>query len=219
MAALNPLRYLPCQMTQILDDGKTISFGQSQEKIEQLFGCKAIDKPIRIARKGIDQSLKTGDVSFEFDSGKLKRIIFESEYGFRNPPQPYPEAWKNFPIIGATGVSRKMSRDEFLSYLDEWEKRAKASGAERVEAGEDLNERQYQVGIIRDDFADMVVVNMGPSRRAGGGGLWCDGWCLFFATESDHQQPRVETGRLRSLSVFRDEFNTMARRVMASPQT
>ena len=206
-------------MSQILDDGKTISFGQSQEEIEQLFGSKAMDIPSRIARKGIDQSLKTGDVSFAFDLGKLKRIIFESEYGFRNPPQPYPEAWKNFPPIGATGISGKMFREKFLSYLDEWEKRAKGSGAERVEAGEDLNERQYQVGIVRDDFADMIVVNMGPSRRAGGGGLWCDGWYLFFATESNYQATGVAVGQLQSLSAFRDEFNTVARRMTASPQT
>jgi hypothetical protein len=206
-------------MSQILDDGKTISFGQSQEEIEQLFGCKAMDIPSRIARKGIDQRLKTGDVSFRFDSGKLKQIIFESEYGFRNPPQPYPEAWKNFPVIGATGIACKMFREKFLSYLDEWETRAKASGAERVEAGEDLDERQYWVWIMRDDFADMIGVNMGPSRRAGGGGLWCDGWCLFFATESDHQRTGVEAGRLQSLAAFRDEFNTMARRMAASPQT
>jgi hypothetical protein len=200
-------------MRQLLDDGKTISFGQSLEEIEQIFCCKAMDIPIRIARKGIDKRLKAHNLSLEFDSGKLKQIGFEGEYEFRNAPEPYPESWKNFAVIGPTKISGKMFRKEFLTYLKAWEERAKTLGAEPVEAGEDLKHQQYAVGIVEDDFADMIVVNTGPSRRAGGGGLWCDGWCLFFATESDHQKGGVEVGRLLSLSAFRDEFNTVARRI------
>jgi hypothetical protein len=105
-------------MSQILDDGRTIVFGQSLEEVEQLFGSKAMDIPNRIARKGTDKSLKTGNLSLEFDSGKLKRIIFESEYEFKIPPQPYPEAWKNFPAIEATKISGKMVREDFLSLLE-----------------------------------------------------------------------------------------------------
>ena len=206
-------------MSQILDDGKTIAFGQSLEEIEQLFGCKAEGIPIRIARKGIDKSLKTDNLSMEFDSGKLKGIKFEGEYEFNNPPQPYPEAWKNFVVLGPRRISARMAREDFLAYLKAWEERAKTFGAEPVEPGEDLGSEQYSVGIVQENTVgfclDMVAVNMGPSRRAGGGGLWADGWCLFFARESDHKQTGVEVGRLLSLSAFRDEFNTVARRTTA----
>jgi len=203
-------------MSQILDDGKTIAFGQRVEEVERLFGCQATDIPIRIARKGIDKSLKAGNVSLEFDSGMLNRIQFEREYEFKHSPTPYPESWKNFVAVGPARILGRTSREDFLAYLKAWEERAKTLGAKPVEAGEDLGSEQYSVGIIQDDLIgspmDMIVVNMGPSRRAGGGGLWCDGWCLFFATESDRQQTGVEVGRLQSLSAFRDEFNTVARR-------
>jgi len=199
-------------MSQTLDDGHTISFGQSVEEVEKMFGCKAVDIPIRVARKGIDKRLKSRNLSLEFDSGKLTRIIFEREYEFKNSPQPYPECWKNFPTIGGSRIFGQMSRRDFLLYLKAWDQRARTLDGRRIAPGEDLTNREYSIGIERDDFADMIVVNMGPSRRAGGGGLWCDGWCLFFNTESDHMRNGVEVGRLLSLSAFRDEFNTVARR-------
>jgi hypothetical protein len=208
------------EMSQILDDGKTITFGQRLEEIEGMLGSKAIDIPIRIARKGIDKILKTGNLSLEFDSGRLKSIRFEADYEFKNPLESYPEPWKNFAAIGPTKISGKMSRKEFLTYLKAWEERAKTLGADPVEPGGDLGSEQYSIAIMQEDFigcsTDMIVVNMGPSRRAGGGGLWCDGWVLFFATESDSQQSGVEVGRLQSLSAFRDEFNTVARRIPPS---
>ncbi len=210
-------------MNQLLDDGKSIAFGQRIEEVEQLFGCQASDNPLKIARTGIDKIIKTGNVSLEFDSGKLKRMSFEGGYEFKNALTPYPEPWKNFPVIGAKRISGKMPREDFLAYLKAWEERAKTSGAAPVEAGEDLGPEQYSVGIIQENLmgfsTDMAVVNMGPSRRAGGGGLWCDAWVLSFATESDHQQSGVGIGRLQLLSAFRDEFNTVARRTTASPQT
>ncbi len=208
-------------MSQLLDDGRTIAFGQSLEEVERLFGCQASDIPVKIARKGIDKILKVENLSLEFDSGKLKQMSFEGGYEFKNPPTPYPEAWKNFPDIGTTRISGRMLREDLLAYLKAWEERAKAMGAKPIEAGEDLGSDQYSVGIIQDDLMgfsiDTVVVNMGPSRRAGGGGLWCDGWVLFFATKSDPQDSGVEVGRLRSVSAFRDEFNTVARRTTAAP--
>jgi len=208
------------EMSQTLDDGKIIAFGQSLEEIEGMFGSTAIDIPLRIARKGIDKILKTESLSLEFDSGRLKRISFEGDYEFKNPPEPYPEPWKNFAAIGPTTIPGKKAREEFLTYLKAWEERAKTFGAEPVEPGEDLSSEQYSVAIMQEDLigysTDMIVVNMGPSRRAGGGGLWCDGWLLFFATESDSQQTGVEVGRLQSLSAFRDEFNTVARRIPPS---
>ena len=203
-------------MSQILDDGKIIAFGQSLEEIEQLFGCKAVDTASRISRKGIDQSLKCGNVALQFDSGRLKNVGFEQGYGFGNPLTPYPEDWKNLPPIGEARISKGMSREQFLAYLKVWADRAKGLGAEPVEPDEDLSGQQYWIWSERDTFADMAGINMGPSRRARGGGLWCDSWCVFFTLESDHEHSGVEVGRLRSLSAFRDEFNTVARRLVAA---
>jgi hypothetical protein len=198
-------------------------FSSSTFKVEDMFGCKASDIPIRIARKGIDKSLKTDTVSLEFDSGKLKRIQFERNYEFRNSPQPYPEPWKNLVPVGLARISGGMPREQFLVYLKLWEERARACGAESVEAGEDLGSEQYSVGIVQESLEgfslDLIALNMGPSRRAGGGGLWSDGWCLFFARELDHNETGVEVGRLLSLAAFRDEFNTVARRTTSSPQS
>ncbi|HZR19032.1 MAG TPA: hypothetical protein VFE51_17225 [Verrucomicrobiae bacterium] len=202
-------------MSQVLDDGRVIAFGQSLEEAEQLFGCKAVDiqLPPKLARQGIDKTLEAENVSLRFDSGKLKDIKFDGGYEFKHPLTPYPEPWKNFSAIDSAKISRRMSRDDFLAYLKVWEERAKSLGTRAVEPGEDLGAQQYAVGIVQDPFADMIVVNMGPSRRAGGGGLWCDGWCLFFTTEADREKSGVEVGRLQSISAFRDEFNTVARRI------
>jgi len=199
-------------MSQVLDDGKTVAFGQRLEELEQMFGRMAVDIPVRIARQGIDKTLQAENVALNFDSGRLKQIKFEAGYEFKNAPTPYPEDWKNFVPLGSAKISGGMHREDFLAYLKAWEGRARMLGAEPVDPGGDLTDRQYSAVTDVDAFADMVVVNMGPSRRAGGGGLWCDGWILFFAQESDQQPSGVEVGRLRSLSAFRDEFNTVARR-------
>ena len=76
-------------MSQILDDGKAIAFGQNLSEAERIFACKAADNPSPVARKGIDTILKIGMVSLEFDSSKLHSIIFERGYQFKNPPTPY----------------------------------------------------------------------------------------------------------------------------------
>src|SRR4051812_6173078 len=101
-----------------------------------------------------------------------------------------------------------MPRPSILAYLKLWEEMAKGCGAESVEAGEDLGSEQYSIGIVQENVVgffsmDMIAVNMGPSRRAGGGGLWCDGWSFRFATEVDHQQSGAELGTLQTLSAFR----------------
>ena len=44
----------------------------------------------------------------------------------------------------------------------------------------DLADKQFAVLENNDQFWDAVIVNMGPSRRAGGGGIWCDGWIATF---------------------------------------
>ena len=109
-----------------------------------------------------------------------------------------------------------MARDDFLAYLNAWEERAKELGAEKV-TSRDLTSVQFAVSIHQDQSVDMLHISMGPSRRAAGGGIWCDGWTLLFATESHHNPGAVEVRPLLSLSAFRDEFNTVSRRATASP--
>jgi hypothetical protein len=173
-------------MSQVLDNGRTIAFGQDLDEVEQTFGIKAEDDPSPVARKGVDKLLRTALLGLEFDSGKLDTITFEQGYEFRNPPSPYPEPWKNFVAIGPMRISGGMARKDFLSYLTAWEQRAQNLGAEKMELG-DLTSVQFAVSIDQDEFVDMIHVSMGPSRRAGGGGIWCDGWTLFFTMESDRR--------------------------------
>jgi hypothetical protein len=198
-------------MSLLLDDGKTIAFGQSLAEVEQLFDCTAVNNPSPVARKGTDKIIRVKNLSMEFDSGKLHTIDFESGYEFKNPPTPYREAWKNFAVIGPKATIRGgMAREDFLAYLAAWEQRAVSLGAERMESG-DLTSVQFAVLIDRDQFADMMHISMGPSRRSGGGGIWCDGWTLLFGMESGRRDERQKVGSLRSLSAFCDEFNTVAR--------
>ena len=198
-------------MKQTLDDGRVLFFGQQLTEVEALFGSVAIDDPIRIARKGIDKLLKTDGLTLRFDTDRLKDIQFRPPYQFINPLTPYPEQWKNFDKIGAMGLRSRLSREEFLSYLQEWEKRATSLGAEKMPFG-DLSERQYSISIDRDEFFDAIHVSIGPSRRAGGRGIWCDGWGISFTKTNQHSSSgKIEAELLESISAFRDEFNTVAR--------
>jgi hypothetical protein len=193
-------------MPLVLDGGNALRFGQKIEEAESLFSCHAIDNPARVARKRIDEIINTANLQLDFDSGRLCRVTFAVDYQFDNPPTPYEEDWKNFPEIDSGRVFGRMSREKFLSYLSKWEQRAISMGAEKVDMG-DLTREQFAVSICRDSFWDAVCVNMGPSRRAGGGGIWCDGWIATF----EKPKTKFDAGILESLSAFRDEFNTVAR--------
>jgi len=194
-------------MALVLDDGRTLHFGQEIEEVEILFSCRAIDNPSRIARKTIDKMIKTADLQLDFDSGRLLRVTFAVGYQFDNAPTPYVEDWKNFPMIASCRVFGRMSRERFLSFVSAWEQRAVSLGAEKVEMG-DLTTEQFAVSICREQYWDAVCVNLGPSRRAGGGGIWCDGWIATF----EKPKAKFDPGTLKDLSAFRDEFNTVARR-------
>jgi hypothetical protein len=197
-------------MALVLDDGNALCFGEEMEKVEHLFSCHAIDNPSPIARKAVDKIIKTANLQLDFDSGRLCRVTFADEYQFIRPPTPYPEVWKNFPVIGARKIYRRMPREEFLSYVSAWEQRAIGLGAEKI-AFDDLTGKQFSVSIDRDSpWYDAVNISMGPSRRAGGGGIWCDGWNAIFTRRDPNGGISFVT--LERLSVFRDEFNSVARR-------
>ena len=196
---------------QVLDEGEQVYFGQSLQEVEKLFGVVSSDNPSRIARKGIDKIIKTKGVCLEFDVERLKGMEFEENYQFRSPPQPYAESWKNFVSIGDSRIRPNMGRDEFIAYILAWEARAEGLGAEKMESA-DLNENQYRVAFENDKFFNMFHAAMGPSRRAGGGGIWCDGWTAFFGMETPTEINKGSVNRLKSLSAHCDLFNTVARR-------
>jgi hypothetical protein len=196
-------------MSLILDDGSELHFGQKLEEIECRYARSATDIPLRIARKDIDKIVDIAGVQLHFDSGLLVRVTFTKDYRFVNPPMPYPEEWRNFPEINSRRIYNRMPREEFLAYVSEWENRALALGAVKVPMG-DLTGQQFAVSTLRDECADWVSVNFGPSRRAGGGGIWCDGWNAFFGPKTEKEQ--AEIAKLERLCAFRDEYNTVARR-------
>jgi hypothetical protein len=202
-------------MKQTLDDGRVLSFGQQLAEVEALFSCSAFDDPSRIAREGIDKRLRVDGLTLHFDGGRLNQMVFEGPFQFKNPLTPYPEPWKNFDVVRVNRIRNRMPRGEFLAYLHEWDQRATALAAEKVKFG-DLKEGQYSIATIRHEFYDAVHVSMGPSRRAGGGGIWCDGWNIIFKTVSERlPADSAEPSVLESISAFRDEFNSVARRIDA----
>jgi hypothetical protein len=98
-------------------------------------------------------------------------------------------------------------RKDFLAYVSAREQKAISLGGEKVEM-EDLTANQFAISDEQHEFLDLVAINMGPSRRARGGGIWCDCWIAYFALKNGKKGTKV--GTLENLSVFRDEFNTLA---------
>jgi hypothetical protein len=199
-------------MTLTLDTGETLAFGQELASVEKLFSCTATDKELRLSgRAGIDKIINAKNISLEFDSGRLKRIRFSEEYRYLNPLTPYPEEWRNLPPIDNKKISNAISRDELLEYLTVWKKRAESFGMEKVEFN-DMTLRQFAVSITCDRYIDMISISMGPTRRTRGGGIWCDSWGFIFSTNTALESTGIKAGLLQSVSVFRDEFNTAARK-------
>lgn len=197
----------------ILTGGYDVAFGDRIEYLEKIFSIQATDNPSRVARHPQDKIIETKNVCFEFDNGRLRTIRFKDHYVFERDLTPYPEseAWKNFPVLGFKRIFRKMHRDEFVAYVGKWQARAASLGAQRID-GNNIASTEYDISIHIDQFLNSIHISMGPSRRAGGGEIWCDGWTAFFAHKRDGRLLPQDECVLESLSVFRDEFNTVARR-------
>lgn len=155
--------------------------------------------------------IKTSQLKMTFDNGRLSTMEFLGGFNWDIPLKPYCEAWKNLEPIGELRIRYGMERREVLNYISAWEKEAAALGATKVRFG-DLSARQYAITEDQDEIWDMVGISMGVSRRAGGGGIWTDGWHFDFITERESKGSPLLTGRLHCLSAFCDEFNTTARR-------
>jgi hypothetical protein len=117
----------------------------------------------------------------------------------------------NFEPIDGQYIHFKMDREEFVRYITAWEIRAVNMGIEKFMSG-DLKENQFSSNFHCSQIGDKFYANMGPSRRAGGGGIWMSGWIASFVMESDLRHRNFLPGQLMSLQAFCDDFNTFARK-------
>jgi hypothetical protein len=196
-------------MGQMLDSGHEIEFGQSLQELELVFSSKAINARVPPFRRDIDKTITLKNVVLSFDHDKLTTIEFQYPYGYTYPPTPYPEMWKNLANIGGQKIFQETSRSCFVTYLDAWQARANSLGIFKTEFGE-MSAQQFSLAFEQNEFRDMVQINMGPTRRTGGKGLWCDGWTARFS-RGQVRVPKIPAEMLVSLTAFCDDFNTIAR--------
>jgi len=202
----------------VSNDGKSFYFGQNLGEAEEMFGISGKQYPPEIARvRPNHRIIETKELSLTFDAGKLSHMEFLRNSGLETALAPYAEVWKN---LNGLGFGSNTMSGEAAGYLSVWEKRVGAFGARKIEAGSDLASLEFSI-YSQDPDDDLKVygidwnilgINMGKSRRSGGGGLWADGWIIHFATARDAELSQIPVGKLRSMSAFCDEFNTAARK-------
>lgn len=196
-----------------MDDGKRFYFGQALTETEEIFGVTAKQQPPELARYVPQQRIiETDALILTFDAGQLMRMEFLVNFNFKIPLAPYSAEWKNFERSDFTSLGPETTREEANQALGVWEDRAAKLGTRKVEAGDDLAANEFSVYSAEIQFWNALGINMGKSRRAGGGGLWADGWIIQSTTENDGDLHKNSCGVFRSLSAFCDEFNTAARR-------
>ncbi len=199
--------------------GKRFYFGQNLAEAEEIFGRAGRENPPEIARvRPSLRIIETNEVILTFDAGKLSNMEFLRDYDFEFPLAPYAEEWKN---LNGLDFRKDTTRAEATGYLSNWEKRVSALGARKMECGENLSSSEFSTYSSDDDDDvwlktlgiawDVLGINMGKSRRAGGGGLWTDGWIIEFKTAADAKLDQLPIGKLYRISAFCDEFNTAAR--------
>ncbi len=196
-----------------VDDGKRFYFGQALEEAEAIFKVSGKPHPPILAPHIPQQRIiNTNELILTFDAGRLTTMEFLSNFAFNIPLAPYPTEWKNFAAACSTWLKANATREVVAELLDIWEKRAIKLGATKADDGNDLSRDEFSVYSEERDFWNTLGINMGESRRAGGGGLWADGWIIQFTTEQDGDLHKHSRGVFRSISAFCDEFNTAARR-------
>ena len=182
----------------MLDDGRTIRFGQALAEVEEMLGVVSRDDPLPIARKGRDRQIVTAAVTFEFDTGRLANLTFNDAHGFVHPVRVFDEPWKNPDPIGELRLRRGLPRAEFQAYLEVWKKRATDAGKRE---GID-----YRISVNpADEFSgERIYVALAPDRLTSNGrGTWNDDWSVSFTTGRG--------AMVNSLSVLLDAYNTRAR--------
>jgi hypothetical protein len=202
----------------VTNDGKRFYFGQDLAEAEESFGISAKQLPPSLARvRPNHRILETKELTLAFDTGRLSNMEFLEDFDFRIPLTPYAEDWKN---LNGLGFGRDMTRRAAVGHLSTWEERVITLGARKIDCGNDLSAGEFStyssdedehLKILSIDWS-VLGIHMGKSRRAGGGGLWTDGWIIHFATARDADLYQVPIGKVRSISAFCDEFNTAARK-------
>ena len=201
----------------ILNDGKRFYFGQDLAEAEVVFGLSAKPHPPQIARVApLQRKIETSELVLTFDAGKLMRMEFLRGFDFQIPLTPYFDPWKNLDLYDFPIPAEEMTHEDAMKKLALWENRAQQSGAKKIEAGNDLAINEFSTCSEAVEYWNMIGINIGQSRRAGGGGLWMDGWIIEFTSATDLQLHKIPVGIFRSVSAFCDEFNTAARKRSAS---
>ena len=199
-------------------DGKRFYFGQDLAEAEESFGISAKQLSPDLARVHPNHRIiETKELALTFDTGRLSNMEYLEAFDFKIPLAPYAEDWKN---LNGLGFGRDTMRGAAAGYLSTWEKRASTLGARKIECGNDLSAREFSTYSMDEDEDlnalgidwSVLGIHMGKSRRAGGGGLWADGWIMHFATAREAGLYQIPIGKLRSISAFCDEFNTAARK-------
>jgi hypothetical protein len=196
--------------------GKKIHFGQDVHEVEHVLGKISQTNSAILLRKGIDREIVADSIRLEFDAGRLCTMEFDNDY--KSPLTPFRKKWMNFDQIGTNAVQAQMSKQEFLTYLENWEKRAKGLEIEKVEQGDlrALNDHQYsvqmdEIGNIDSDPLNRVggthiAIRMGTAKRSSQGGLWENGWSIFFSGESPQEKGHVP-GTWSSITAIGDTVN------------
>lgn len=204
----------PC----LVANGKRFYFGQDLTEAEKNFGISAKQHRAEIAWVVPNQRIiETNEVILTFDVGKLMRMELLEDFDFKIPLTPYAEDWKN---LDGSVFGADMTREKTTQYLSLWEQHSIRLGCKKTESGEDLLAKEFStyssdetdgLRAVELDWSTLGI-NMGKSRRAGGGGLWADGWIINFTTNRDAELYQLPIGNFRSVSAFCDEFNTAARK-------
>lgn len=197
--------------SQVLSGDQKVHFGQTLAEVERLFGKSAVQDPSVVARKGLDLKIDLPTTELSFDSGKLSDITFKRNYQYPESMTLFRQEWRNLSPVENLKLNPGMKKTEFLKYLELWEARARAAGAERRIGGVLTKSNEYVIKITQDKWSSSVHISYGPHRETGRGGVWSDGCHVSFATQRSAELYDVRFGTLLYVSLFCDEFNTVAR--------
>jgi hypothetical protein len=178
-----------------LEDGTHLYFGQELAEVEVLTGAKAAAGGVRPKSGGparVRMALR--DVSLDFENGYLRSVEFRR---FRQPPEPFPELWKNFAPVGTSAVTPGLPEPAFREYLAHWEERLGKQGLQRG--------RDYRIEENSSATALSFLISMAPQRRSQAGRWIWDSWMVSFNPAGRGAQREL---RLTSLIAQRGDLST-----------
>jgi hypothetical protein len=194
---------------------KKLHFGQSIQEVEAVTGKSSKTNSTPFPRKEIDREITTDSMRFEFDSGLLCTMEFRDNFPFKSPLTPFRQKWMNLDNIGTNIIQPRITKRQFLGYLEVWENRAKSFGVEKVQPGDmrALNDHQYIIQVDKVNTIDPkgvnsigfthIAIRMGTEKKSSHGGLWENGWSIFFLADSA-QPGNHGSGQLDSITALGD---------------